>query len=925
MAKSFPLTNPIKPVPVTLPVAAPTPDPQQVMENTPTGETINLVSPDGRVVNGPVERSQALIDLGYRPETIDEAKERQLKAKYGDAPISAFGLGALRGLTFGASDLLTKEAQDAGVFPEGTIEAVNAIKRLNPKSSFAGELSSLAIPGLGEAAFGAKAGKALGAGFEATSAVGKAIGDATKKIVGEKLGQFAAPAAKLAAESVIFNAANNISEQSLENRDLAVESVFAHYGPAALFGAGLGAAIPITGKLATMSYDGIKAKLGQFGEKYAKNIEDSLAEKIGSDTAAKVMQDPFGEAGAAFREDLLKQSPEKVKEQVAQSLQEDLNGLIKNNNDLKGLWTPIKNDVMKFYAEKPEWNVAVSPELLKLREGIINDLVELNKNIIQDSPLFARKVLGITTDFAEKEPSKLYEFFDDLNTVKQKLGGLADFEKNKLSTTVGQQIASSAIRKIYNGIKPVLEEQAKFGEFATAQSEFNAAFSEMERASKFFNQEFGRKAPKGVGIVDRVDAAKVNKFVKNLNTPLSENQAYALDRYFEASQGMQNAIERYSSELKAGNYAGRISQEGIESILKNSTSAQIDKLVQDSKGSLGFMNSLVQPPKTLGTLADAARSQPGVYANIANYTLKRGLVGVLGGSIGGGTGAALSIAAAEALERYGMMKQNPLYAVSQLSWLEQNVLKTKKMIERSIPELLGKIDGAIPTAIKLAPVKIGSQFLTNKQEKDKSWYGTVSNKLTKIVTNPEAYVAKNNLGALEVQAPSTAQDIKALEIRVYNYLYQKMPKPKEMGMNALKTNYTPSETELRKFQRVVNVAASPLSIIPRIRQGVVKPEEIATVKELYPSIYEQIVKAVFDKMAVEKERLPVVAKRRLSVLTGVPLDRTMQPSFIAKMQNMQPQQNQPQEERSGSSRKVNNMKSISNAMSETERVSNRGK
>lgn len=211
---------------------------------------VEMLSPTGERQSVAPRHAETLRALGYRDITPEVQQEIEDRAKYGGTlgEVGAAGLGFVRGATLGASDLLARAAEHAGVLPAGTTDDIRKLKEFNPTASLGGELASFVVPALGSVkALGAAgaAARGLGAAQSAVGAVGTTLGKVATKVVGEQIGKLAAPAVKMAAEAAIFQAGQNISEAALNDKELTAEAVLAHTGEAAILGGGLGLALPL--------------------------------------------------------------------------------------------------------------------------------------------------------------------------------------------------------------------------------------------------------------------------------------------------------------------------------------------------------------------------------------------------------------------------------------------------------------------------------------------------------------------------------------------------------------------------------------------------------------------------------------------------------------------------------------------------------
>lgn len=229
--------------------APPLPIPNELAQPVAPTETIPMLSPSGEAMDVPADHAGTLAGLGYRQITPELTAAQAEQAKYGEGIVNeleAAGLGILRGSTLGLSDLALRK-----INPEWADSAA-LLKKYNPDASLAGELGSFALPMVGGIkALGAAGKAAKGAGLlqGLVSKGGEGLGAIASKIIGENLaGRAAGGALNMAAQSALYQAAHNISEDALGDRDLTAESIIANTGQAAILGAGLGAGLPVAAR-----------------------------------------------------------------------------------------------------------------------------------------------------------------------------------------------------------------------------------------------------------------------------------------------------------------------------------------------------------------------------------------------------------------------------------------------------------------------------------------------------------------------------------------------------------------------------------------------------------------------------------------------------------------------------------------------------
>lgn len=199
---------------------------------------VTIISPAGDVVDVPEAMLPDYAARGYRVEGANEQGARiaaeHRTDEYGGpvGKFSAAGLGALRTVTGGISDLALREL--------GGGEQLRGLKEENPLSSTAGEIAGAFIPtGL--------SGVAGAAG--ATIRGGEGLGLGSSLLRGLAAGS---------AEGAIYGAGQGLSEAALSEDPLTAERLISSVGSGALFGGVVGGGVGLAG--ATVEHALSKAK-----------------------------------------------------------------------------------------------------------------------------------------------------------------------------------------------------------------------------------------------------------------------------------------------------------------------------------------------------------------------------------------------------------------------------------------------------------------------------------------------------------------------------------------------------------------------------------------------------------------------------------------------------------------------------------------
>ncbi|TXH18370.1 MAG: hypothetical protein E6R03_02350 [Hyphomicrobiaceae bacterium] len=124
-----------------------------------------------------------------------------------------------------------------------------------------------------------------------------------------------------------------------------------------------------------------------------------------------------------------------------------------------------------------------------------------------------------------------------------------------------------------------------------------------------------------------------------------------------------------------------------------------------------------------------------------------------------------------------------------------------------------------------------------------------------------------------------------LALNARTYLYSQM---KRSGGNPMWGNLQPqpSELEIAAFERRVEAAIAPLSVIDHIKDGTAAPEHIETIQKLYPNLYESMLTRVLGIFSDAELSKSVSFQKRSEIarLFGLPLTPFSDPSMILSAQ-----------------------------------------
>lgn len=160
--------------------------------------------------------------------------------------------------------------------------------------------------------------------------------------------------------------------------------------------------------------------------------------------------------------------------------------------------------------------------------------------------------------------------------------------------------------------------------------------------------------------------------------------------------------------------------------------------------------------------------------------------------------------------------------------------------------------------------------------------------ITEMVQNPE--LATDRLAyttaALNDMDPQLGDQAAFSAIRALFHLYAHMPQPVTDPLTGEAVLVPPSLDEITSFSRRYAVVEDPLVVLDRLAQGRLQPDEVDTLRVVYPETYGYVVAGVAAELAgIPPGRIRYDFRVQVGNLFGFQTDPTLDPAFVATMQN----------------------------------------
>jgi len=831
--------------------------PQEVAAPAPA-DTFEMLSPEGSIENVRSSQAGTLAALGYKPLTPEMRQSMADQSKYGGTlgELGAGALGFARGASLGLSDYAIKKAEGAGILSSGTTEDVRKLQEFNPDASLVGELASFAVPAAGAIkALGTagKVAKAAGAAQTGIGLAGDALGAAAGKIAGETFGKYAAPAVKLAAESAIFQAGHNISEESLQNRDLTVESVLAHTGEAAILGAGMGAGLPLAMRAAKAGVaaavdskpmqwllDGTQEQFAKFfdPERSTQLFSGAMKKELNADTGQK-----FQESVASLRKKGLYGAGEIETNLENAAFNQKAAGRLP---DQEALFDRIVDAQEKLTAKRAEVFADIDAAIAapKFSLGGTDQWAALGGQSAKAQKRFQKEFVAEVTDFAPSAKAELTKLGERL----RKTGAIDDV---------------AGVEEMVEKYRGLMQETG--GSLAQLQALKEGIYNTVKEAN-YAAAKMGSKAPPSMQVLKQI-----GRYVK---------------------ENIEFGVERIKNEQAYRGIANKVAAIGDINQTLSELATVRKPLASKIAGNEQNVNVLG------GRFRDMLTSIGGAFAGNA-------VGGPVGGAIGLASGAVNKILQTD---RGLLMRASMGEKLATLGWLKKTTDATQTNIAKSMASFVHDIDtdriarSVVKATAELAadvsnvarrriepPKPMAPSSPLQRVASQQEWFDGVSKQLQAIAADPSGFAAKQGaqIGALKANAPETTDAIVAKQMAAYAYLLEAMPKNPTAPMNVMASQWRPADYDIARFRDVVRTVQNPMTVMQDLKSGTLTRAQTKAVQTLYPAIYQQMADQARETVSKPGVNLPYEKRLRLGTLfPGV--EASLRPGFIVAMASAPP-------------------------------------
>lgn len=446
--------------------------------------------------------------------------------------------------------------------------------------------------------------------------------------------------------------------------------------------------------------------------------------------------------------------------------------------------------------------------------------------------------------------------YDALNDFKGRLAFHSKLGKSTLASLDDKSFAVVA-HGLWGDVQKGLENPEVWGKAADIQKEVNSTIHDYLNSSDAVSKYFTVKGAGGNRVVDPV---KVNTYVNQLGKPQAELKKEALKEYLGQTHNVVDTVNDI------------MTKHGLEPQFNHTSTAVLSNTVGD---------------KTAG-------------AKLVDSLIDKHIQGVLGKTAGGITGGAIGSAVGHPGLGFllGEHALGPVFG-SVIPGINKPLMENptsvqgfKSAIDYGVAVAKGEKSLAKSVANTLKP---GTMVLSASQMPNDKSREAMSKTIDHLEASPEKIPQLNN-GSLNHYLPAHQQAVTTSTVRSAQYLQSLKPKP--FRASPLDREIQPSNAEMTRYNRALDIAQSPAIVLQHVKDGTLQATDIQDLNTMYPGYYKSISQklssAIMDTHN-KGEAIPYRTRMGVSLLLGQPLDSSMKPTSIlaAQPKPTPPPQQQP--------------------------------
>lgn len=850
---------------------------------------------NGERVLVPQSKVAELEELGGRVATKEDLATLRLQEKYDNAStlekisgavtgigaihpvLDAIHQGATAGFTADAEQVLVHEAVRAYGGDEAAkryTEHLDDIKEAHGGLYKTGEAAGIlggALVGaaggggaLGNAAKLAPSALISSAGNLAERGAARLVGGvASRGVMGRAVATGLTYGAQGTAEGLLYGAADQISEDLLHDKDVAADRVAMAAGMSALYGGAGGFAL---GGLGSLASSGART-VGSAAFGGLARMADSVATKVGKahgllEDTTSAIRNAGGDAVGAVRKasqeatEAASSAAAKVRSAADDAISATGTNVATERNAAGALWDAAKNtDKQKEFAHRLLFNQTAagngqqSTRYVKLMQKAKLTPEQMGEVAVRYGVYDMKG--GIVAAAENAAPDAIAARLARADaTVGAKLGEVYE--------SVGATVSASDVHNAYQRVIDSWKGRVGFENVARSLDQHrNSMFRTLNladpRRSAKWNTKMGR-----VGEVSFQDAMQQRMYIDDL--VYKETKALDPKARVEALREMRGDFDRMLLDKIEQSSASSTARADVKALRRDFQAIKILREMADDTAAR-------QTKSAAFGFLDTMRSNTGATVGAA-------IAGPAGATVGSVVGA---VGSKIIRERGNAAAAVLLYRMAEVG---------------SITKAMNAIEGKLTRAAKgiVVPKSLPRTSARGPAVDPVKRASVAQKRIAALVANPEAVANRTAAltGGMHETSPGVASKVAMNLTRSVAFLHSKFPPNPHVDPLSPKRERKLSQTEATKVVRYVDAAENPAGILDRFERGKVTPEDVETLKVLYPTVYADLQTKTLDQIATSMasgKPISFETRIRLGALFGVPADPSQDPRIQKYLQN----------------------------------------
>lgn len=146
---------------------------------------------------------------------------------------------------------------------------------------------------------------------------------------------------------------------------------------------------------------------------------------------------------------------------------------------------------------------------------------------------------------------------------------------------------------------------------------------------------------------------------------------------------------------------------------------------------------------------------------------------------------------------------------------------------------------------------------------------------------------RESLTGIRALSQAVGEGIENVKVRGLEFLAEKLPKrPSYLEMITGPERWRPSSFQIASFARYMVAVEDPASVVERLADGSITPEDAEALKVVYPEMYQEIQTDILMRLPELQKTLPYERRLALSIFSGIPVDPAMNKNVVEMLQSI---------------------------------------